>query len=63
MGMESEIGRLHAAARAQARSRAKLIAAVRGARAAGLTVRAIATAASISTQTVQRWTKGDDDDD
>ena len=61
--MTSEIGRLRAAARAQARSRAKIIAAVREARAAGLTVRAIATAASISTQTVQRWTKGDDDDD
>lgn len=61
--MPSEIGRLRAAARAQARSRAKLISAVRDARAAGLTVRAIAKAASISTQTVQRRTKVEDDDD
>lgn len=61
--MPSEIGRLRAAARAQARPRSKLISAVRDARAAGLTVRAIAKAASISTQTVQRWTKVEDDDD
>lgn len=61
--MTSEVGRLWAAARAQARSRAKLITAVRDARAAGLTVRTIAAAASISTQTVQRWTKGEGDDD
>lgn len=63
-GMTSdELAALRRAGRSARESRERLRAAVVSARRAGLTVRAVAQAAGVSTQTVQRWTREDTQDD